>query len=908
MQKTFHGRFCSFLCIVVSVFFSGLMPGVAEVPKAAMPERHRSLLEAHCQACHGPEKQKGKFRVDDLPLLIADLPTAERWQKVLNALNSGEMPPEEEKQPEAGAKTDFLDDLSNMMVTARKSLSDQHGTIALRRLNRREYRNTLRDLLGVEMDVSELPSDTGGAGFDTVGANLFLTGNQFEQYEDLGREALTEAFNTHANASVPRKHHVEWENQHRVFLKKNRDGLDAMERATGWIKAVDSAVALPENAATVGELRKIAATDDALRHHWKKISGAPSPMDFGFDKVAEVNPAGIYLHRDQKAFIGYDEYYLKLPHLETGIYLTVPSRIGGGNNVSAVPSLAIPADFPPGEYVVRIRVGAVGDAAPERRFLEFGLKGFAGVSTPALSTHHVTGSLEDPQIIEIPFILTRKNSERGHRNLFIRERGAADPTRNGQRMADAVARNGIGPEVAIWVDWMEIERKKTVPGAVPPGIRVLEVPLDDRENEVPRDNLRSSVERFVVEAYRGVAAPEGMVERLLGIYDSRRRVGDKHSGALKQTLSAVLSSPRFLYRAEPASEQTRRNLDGLELATRLSYFLRGGPPDETLRGLGASGELLNPRLLFEQTDRLMSHPDSVHFVRPFLTQWLTLDRLDLFQFSKTLFPRFDDAAKAGVKQEVYETFSYLLQENGPLTDLLTADYAVLNGLVAEYYGIQGVAGDEFRKVLLPAGSPRGGLLGMAAITAMGGNGQRTNPVERGAWVLRKILNEPPPPAPANVPEIARLAGKLLTTRERLQAHQENPQCANCHRKIDPIGFGLENFDATGQWRTTDSYQAMNANGTPDPNALKKWTIEASAVFHKGPAFKDYFEMRSVIASKSEAFAKAFSSALIEYALGRPCGFSDEALLENLVRQARTKEFSIRAFIQALVQSEEFLAK
>jgi hypothetical protein len=231
-------------------------------------------------------------------------------------------------------------------------------------------------------------------------------------------------------------------------------------------------------------------------------------------------------------------------------------------------------------------------------------------------------------------------------------------------MADAVARNGIGPEVAIWVDWMEIERKQSGLGSRAPGIRVLEVPLDDGEVDVKREKLRVSVEQFVVEAYRGVAAPPGLVERLLGIYDSRRGVGDKHSAALKYTLAAVLSSPRFLYRAEPGAEQAHRKLNGLEVATRLSYFLRGGPPDETLRRLGASGELLHSGVLSVQTDRLINHPDAVNFVRPFLTQWLTLDRLELFQFSKTLYPRFDDAAKAAVKQEVYETFSYLLHENG----------------------------------------------------------------------------------------------------------------------------------------------------------------------------------------------------------------------------------------------------
>jgi len=159
-------------------------------------------------------------------------------------------------------------------------------------LNRREYRNTIRDLLGVNMDVSELPSDTGGPGFDTVGAGLFFTGNQFEQYETLGREALEEAFKRATAGTVLKKHHIESEAAHTVFLKKNKEALSAHERANNWIKAVDEAAARPENAATVKELRKIAATDDALRYHWKKIPGAPSPMEFGFDKTSGGQSGG----------------------------------------------------------------------------------------------------------------------------------------------------------------------------------------------------------------------------------------------------------------------------------------------------------------------------------------------------------------------------------------------------------------------------------------------------------------------------------------------------------------------------------------------------------------------------------------------------------------------------------------
>jgi hypothetical protein len=159
-----------------------------------------------------------------------------------------------------------------------------------------------------------------------------------------------------------------------------------------------------------------------------------------------------------------------------------------------------------------------------------------------------------------------------------------------------------------------------------------------------------------------------------------------------------------------------------------------------------------------------------------------------------------------------------------------------------------------------------------------------------------------------VPAITRLAGKVLTTHERLLAHQEDPQCASCHRKIDPIGFGLENFDAAGQWRTEDSYELTDASGKPKPDSKKTWTIEAAATLHKGPAFRDYFELREIVAAKTDSFARGFSAALIEYALGRPCGFSDEPLLEAMLKQTANKDFAIREFIHSLVKSKEFHTK
>jgi hypothetical protein len=398
------------------------------------------------------------------------------------------------------------------------------------------------------------------------------------------------------------------------------------------------------------------------------------------------------------------------------------------------------------------------------------------------------------------------------------------------------------------------------------------------------------------------------VDRLAAIYATRRGLGAKHEQALIEAVVSVLSSPRFLYRAEPGPDDGRRELDGLELATRLSYFLWGAPPDATLRGLAKSGALLEPAVLEAQTNRLLDDPRSAGFVEPFVAQWLAMDRLDFFQFDLALYPKFDDSTKAAARREVYETVAHLLRENGRLSDLLEADYVVVNGLLADYYGLKGVQGDEFRRVPLPAGSPRGGLLGMAAVHAMGSNGEHTSPVERGAWVLRKLLNDPPPPAPPNVPQLARLAGKSLTTRERVVLHQEEPQCASCHRKIDPIGFGLENFDAVGAWRTTDSSMAVNAQGKPDSKTKKTWTIDPAGALHGGPSFQDFDGLRDIVASRPEQFARGFTAALVEYALGRPCGFGDEPLVDAVVNDARSHELASRSFVHALVQSKPFRTK
>lgn len=1351
-----------FVCFWISTAF-------AAAPKAVLNEKHRTVFKEYCASCHNAEKQKGKLRLDDIPFTVDTIERADVWQKILNALNSGEMPPEEEKQVPANLKVEFLDDLAQTLVVARKTLSDSGGNIAMRRLNRREYKNTLRDLLGVEVDVRDLPTDGGAGTFDTVGSSLFMSSDQFEQYLTIGRRALDEHFARAVPVARTFKKHVETEE---VALKEVSAGVNnyrkGMERFQKWAAAVDAIAVLPEHADLVKELRDkadVKANPPRFYVHWSKRMPIPNPKDFGLTDGDEAE-----FQRGQARKAKYGEDYLELPHKDTGSYLLV-------SMFHAMDRIAADRDWPAGKYTLRVRLGALEDAPAERRFLQVGQQGGGNNGFDVISTHQVSGTIEKPSILEIPILLKSD----GDRTFCLREKTDTKPEAAYSLWAEHFQKHGTGPKPALWIDWVELEgptdrlrgqtavipagafklRKdpeqwankympvyaegyakryakfqewcagvdaaaqkpenvqvvaemradprlknsphifyngwKKIEGAPTPvefGFRdgddaqfarseytrhyryyadyqnlpqretgaylmlyslgrstgiaagdkwpagrytlrvrvaatdespverrfieigrgkgdaisfnvlgayqvtgtlsqpqVLEIPVEipqsgDREflirdkrpnsregefamwqeafektgtgprpciwidyveldgpqklsqadrgsgltqtrriepeiirnrvesehvryrqrnesyekwkasggdvarlkefgfkdkdqaefdhyvwtqnnrwfqqyldwpqsrtglyldntvNEtsehtvelpadaipgdyvlrvrigrVPnmpleraflsfveaspvdkdartflanrqitaemdnpevvefpfrvvsngprkftvmekrplakegislpgrtrmiadpkqrdpvlwidwlewegpfahrgsevemekilfekggdisdRDHARAVLERFTDRALRGQKAGPEFLEGLMRLFDVRIEAGDPFEMAIREPLSVILASPGFLYLSEPGVEQKPRRLAPLELATRLSYFLWSAPPDQTLLALAQTGDLLKPGVLSGQVNRMLDDGRSREFIQGFVHQWLRLDRLDFFQFNTKLYRDFDESTKAAARMEVYESFAHLLGSNGSLRHLLKSDYVMANGLLANYYGMEGVAGDAFRKVSLPEGSPRGGLLGMAAILAMGSNGEHTSPVERGAWVLRKLLHEPPPPAPPNVPQISRLDGKLLTTRERLSAHMEEPQCASCHRKIDPIGFGLENFDAAGRWRTQDRYEKRGVG-------KKEWAIDPAAVLHKGPAFKDYFELRDIIASKEEAFARGFTEALIEYSLGRPFGFMDETLAQTIVNRAKTRDFTLREFIHGLVSGAEFQRK
>ncbi len=844
------------MVLLFSLVSSG---GASDVTVATMPERHRAFFKNYCVDCHNAETTEGHLRLDDVSFALDSVENAERWQKILNQLNSGSMPPKEAKRPENKEKTEFLDDLAQTLVKARKSLSDVRGKITMRRLNRREYKNSIRELLGIELDVSDLPDDRGVGGFDTVGASLFMSSDQFEQYHALGRRALNEAFARSALRGGDKNQ------QRRTDRRESEDLAKRVVRGT-------------YNAYYLGGYKQAVA--------WRASDRSKPPSDFGLTDETEVD------YRIQ-AFEKYGPSYgayLSNPLSDTGSLLTSYSV---PDEVIAIPPDS-PSDWdktvrepvPTGNYRLKIRIGAIAPKPQKRIFVEMGTR-TSNVEFAFQRSFEITGTLPKPQIIEVVVSVTAD----GPRSFVFREKRPNIP--GDEVFLNSIKQIGVIPDPDLWVDWVEWD------GPLPtPAEHDLLIQIVGENVSETTESARAIIERFAARAFRGRPPEADFVDRLLSLFEASRKAGGSFEESLKESLSAVLASPGFLYLAEEKGETESRELTPIELACRLSYFLWSAPPDERLLALASSGELSKPEVLAQQVDRLMASEKSREFVTGFTHQWLGMDRLDFFQFNAKLYPDFDESTKAAAKAEVFHTVEHLLRNKGSLSSLLKSDFVVINGLLANYYGIEGVTGDEYRPVSLPANSPRGGLLGMAAVLAIGSNGETTSPVERGAWILRKLLNDPPPPAPPNVPQISRLEGKLLTARERLLAHQEEPQCASCHRKIDPIGFGLENFNAVGVWRTEDRYVKPGV-GT------KEWPIDPAGAFHNGPAFKSYFELRDLIAAREGDFARGFSEALIEYALGRPYSFSDEDLALRLVAQAKAKNFSLQEFFQALVASPEF---
>ncbi len=396
--------------------------------------------------------------------------------------------------------------------------------------------------------------------------------------------------------------------------------------------------------------------------------------------------------------------------------------------------------------------------------------------------------------------------------------------------------------------------------------------------------------------YRGDVTREDS-QALLAFFKQGRADGGSFDAGIDLALRRLLSSPKFIFRVErdpadvPAGGAYR--LGNPALASRLSFFLWSTPPDEELLDLAEKGRLSTPATLERQVRRLLADARSHALIDNFLAQWLQLRNLKGKQPNSHEFPDFDDNLRDALHTEIEMFFTSIIREDRSVMDLLTADYTFVNERLAKHYGIPYVYGTHFRRVTLQD-DVRRGLLGKGALLMVTSHPHRTSPVLRGKWILENVLGAPPPGPPDVVPpfEESTEPGKPKSVRERMEQHRRNPTCASCHRMIDPAGLALENFDATGAWRTRDG----GTRGTP---------IDASGQLVDGTQINGVNELRAALVRDPNVFVQALTERLLTYALGRGLTAADMPAVRTIARDAQKENYRFSAVVLGIVRSVPF---
>ncbi len=419
--------------------------------------------------------------------------------------------------------------------------------------------------------------------------------------------------------------------------------------------------------------------------------------------------------------------------------------------------------------------------------------------------------------------------------------------------------------------------------------RLLGVKPGDRLS--PRDAARQVVSTFARRAFRRPVA-EGEIDRLLSMFDHARKRGDSYEASLRLSLKAALISPNFLFLVEPEPEQEGvYRLGHFPLASRLSYFLWASPPDEELLSLAQSGRLHDRGVMRSQIRRMLADPRARAMGESFAIQWLGLEPLgNTVRPDPKKYPQFDDALLAAMRDEAIHLFHDVVSNNRSLITLIDSDHTFMNERLAAHYGVKDVKGPAMRRVKL-ADRSRGGVLGLAAVHTVTSYPLRTSPVLRGKWVLEDLLGSRVPPPPPDVPSLPADEEKHagLTMRQQLEQHRKNPECASCHSRMDPLGFGLENFDAIGQYRTRISGEI----------------IDSSGILPGGEKFGNPQELKGVLLKKKDEIVRNLSRKMLGYALGRSLNKFDQCVIDDAMKALKADDYKAVTLIETIVLSHPF---
>lgn len=722
------------------------------------------LFTKYCYSCHSGAKSKGDLDLSPFKTrkdLLQKLPLAE---SILTNVRNGDMPPEGKPKPSRAELDKMIGWLDGEIVKSHLNGKRDPGRVTMRRLNRAEYNNTIRDLLEVDFKpADDFPLDDVGYGFDNIGDVLTVPPLLLEKYLNAAQLIADKGMMPKLNPYAP--------------TVRRYQGRELQPRSVGTL---------------IG------------KGNQTKLLSNNSEVNTTFDFPRE----GRYAFR---------------------------LRAYGQQAGKEPPKLDLKID---GKVVKTFSVVPVETDSDSRRSFEFITKVPAGPHKVSLA----------------------------YTNDYFDE--ATKQDRN-------VAIQGMSIEGPLDAPKVTVKHP------------VLHVTPDDKLK--PRDAARQNLTRLVERAFRRPVKTEE-VEKYVKLFDTAQKRGDNFTEAMKLPLQAILVSPHFLFRVEHDGEtkESVRKLTEYELASRLSYFLWSSMPDEVLYESAKQGKLSDPEVLGAHTRRMLKDPKAIALVENFAGQWLQLRNLKVSTPDPKRFPTFDDGLRAAMLKETELFFQEMLTKDHPLTTFLDADFTFLNERLANHYGITTVKGTNFQRTSL-AGTQRRGILTQASILTLTSNPTRTSPVKRGKWVLETILGTPPPPPLPDVGELKEGEELKGSLRQRMEQHRANPNCATCHNRMDPIGFGFENFDAVGKWRTTD--------GT--------FPIEPGGTLPSGQSFQSALELVKILKQRDEDFRRCLTEKMLTYAIGRGLESSDRQYVADIAKACLTRGDTLTALIQTIVTSEPF---
>jgi hypothetical protein len=773
------------------------------------------------------------------------------------------MPPKKEKQPapkEVTAAVDWI-----MEQTIKAEIAKREKDVVLRRLNREEYRNTIRDLIGVDYDVSGFPQDPPAGGFDNNGGALTVSPLHMETYLDAARRILERAL---VEGTQPKP--IRWKfepkvgqaDRTRVRLdEKNnpivnggnntQEGKWVVIHHDSWDKGVGARdFRVPVDGTYI--IRIEAAHRTPARE--KVVSSAEAILQKRQQDQDAKNPKGAKWHKEA--------YERDLEHFrKERMYDYGPARARLTLQLGPQPRTLAEFDC---------------DASPDKpKTHEFRAR--FTTETAGISVNY---AYDIPNVLENFWI--QKNDKFARPELLI---------------------STLELEGPIYDTWPPSSHKAIL----------FESPLA-KSNE--RGYAREVLSRFMRKAYRRpVSAAE--IDAKMKLYDRARKEKPSLVKAIQVPLISVLTSSHFLFLAEPVaplsatasksgakdSPKTRKLTDH-ELAARLSYFLWSSTPDATLDRLADGGKLGNVATLNEQVDRMLADEKSEALTRNFAGQWLGLREVGLNPPAPDLYPQYDRHLETSMIGESQAFFRQILKDDLSALNFIKSDFVTINERLARFYGIPNVRGDEFRKVNVPIGVRRGGIVTQGAVLSITSNGTRTSPVKRGTWIMKNLLGTDPGLPVANAGEIAPKVPGIdkATVRKRLEIHRQLEQCARCHNKIDPLGFALENYNAAGEWREQEGFGYKGRIEKNDPK------IDASSAMPDGKLINGVEGLQKAMLERQDLFLSCLAEKMLTYACGRELGLADRPTVQAAVAQMKKNSLTLRSLIRFIVTSDTFHSK